>query len=100
MTKAIRFHQIGGSDVLKSESVDLPPPGAGEVRLRHTAIGVNFIDTYFRTGLYPSPLPAGLGKEVAGMVEALGDGVAGLAHPKRPPRLMKRWRPSRRTSTR
>ena len=79
MTKAIRFHQIGGSDVLKFESVDLPPPGAGEVRLRHTAIGVNFIDTYFRTGLYPSPLPAGLGKEVAGMVEALGDGVAGLA---------------------
>ena len=79
MTKAIRFHQTGGSDVLKFESVDLPPPGPGEVRLRHTAIGVNFIDTYFRTGLYPSPLPAGLGKEVAGVVEALGDGVSGLA---------------------
>ena len=78
MTKAIRFHQTGGSDVLKFETVDVPPPGAGEVRLRHTAIGVNFIDTYFRTGLYPSPLPAGLGKEVAGVVEALGEGVTGL----------------------
>ena len=78
MTKAIRFHQTGGSDVLKYEDITLAPPGAGEVRLRHTAIGVNFIDTYHRSGLYPVPLPSGLGKEVAGVVEALGEGVTGL----------------------
>lgn len=79
MTKAIRFHQTGGTDVLKFEAIDLPPPAAGEVRLRHTAIGVNFIDTYFRSGLYPTPLPSGLGKEVAGVIEALGEGVTGFA---------------------
>ncbi len=78
MTKAIRFHQTGGSDVLKLEDITLPPPGAGEVRLKHTAIGVNFIDTYHRSGLYPVPLPSGLGKEVAGVVDALGEGVSGL----------------------
>jgi len=78
MTKAIRFHQTGGSDVLKYEDVILPPPAAGEVQLRHTAIGVNFIDTYHRSGLYPVPLPSGLGKEVAGVVEALGGGVTGF----------------------
>ena len=79
MTKAIRFHQTGGTEVLKFETIDLPPPAAGEVRLRHTAIGVNFIDTYFRSGLYPTPLPSGLGKEVAGVIEALGEGVTGFA---------------------
>jgi len=79
MTKAIRFHQTGGSDVLQYESIDLPPAAAGEVRVRHTAVGVNFIDTYFRSGLYPAPLPSGLGKEMAGVVEALGDGVTGFA---------------------
>jgi NADPH2:quinone reductase len=78
MTKAIRFHQTGGSDVLTYEDITLAPPGAGEVRLRHAAIGVNFIDTYHRSGLYPVPLPSGLGKEVAGVVEALGEGVTGL----------------------
>ena len=78
MTKAIRFHQTGGSDVLKLEDITLPPPGAGEVRLKHTAIGVNFIDTYHRSGLYPVPLPSGLGKEVAGVVDELGEGVSGL----------------------
>lgn len=78
MTKAIRFHQTGGSDVLQYEDITLAPPAAGEVRLRHTAIGVNFIDTYHRSGLYAVPLPSGLGKEVAGVVEALGDGVTGL----------------------
>jgi NADPH2:quinone reductase len=76
--RAIRFHQTGGSDVLKLESIELPPPGKGEVRLRHTAIGVNFIDTYHRSGLYPVPLPSGLGKEAAGVVEALGEGVTEL----------------------
>ncbi len=78
MTKAIRFHQTGGSEVLKYEDITLPPPGTGDVRLKHTAIGVNFIDTYHRGGLYPVPLPSGLGKEVAGVVEALGEGVTGL----------------------
>jgi NADPH2:quinone reductase len=75
MTKVIRFHQPGGSDVLTLEDITLPPPAAGEVRLRHTAIGVNFIDTYHRSGLYPLPLPAGLGSEAAGVVEAVGEGV-------------------------
>jgi NADPH2:quinone reductase len=78
MTRAIRFHQTGGSDVLRFERIDLPPPSPGEVRLRHTAVGVNFIDTYFRSGLYPTPLPSGLGKEAAGVVEALGEGVTSL----------------------
>jgi NADPH2:quinone reductase len=76
--RAIRFDQTGGSDVLKLETIALPPPAAGEVRLRHTAIGVNFIDTYHRSGLYPVPLPSGLGKEAAGVVEALGEGVTEL----------------------
>src|SRR5881394_3821239 len=75
MTKAIRFHQTGGSDVLKLEEIELPPPGPGEARVRHTAIGVNFIDTYHRSGLYPVPLPSGLGKEMAGVVEQIGSGV-------------------------
>jgi NADPH:quinone reductase len=75
---AIRFDKTGGSDVLKLETIELPAPGKGEVRLRHTAIGVNFIDTYHRSGLYPVPLPSGLGKEAAGVVEALGEGVTEL----------------------
>ncbi len=76
--KAIRFAQTGGPEVLDYVDVDLPPPGPGQVRVRHTAIGVNFIDTYHRSGLYPAPLPATLGGEAAGMVEALGEGVTGL----------------------
>ena len=75
MTKAIRFEKTGGSDVLQYVDVQLPPPPAGEVRVKHTAIGVNFIDTYHRTGLYALPLPSGLGSEAAGVVEAIGDGV-------------------------
>jgi len=75
MTKAIRFHQTGGSDVLKYEDITLAPPAAGEVRVRNTAIGVNFIDTYHRTGLYPLPMPATPGMEAAGVVEAVGEGV-------------------------
>jgi NADPH2:quinone reductase len=74
-THAIRIHEFGGPEVLRFEEVDLPEPTAGEVRIRHTAIGLNFIDTYFRTGLYPSALPAGLGSEAAGVVEAVGPGV-------------------------
>lgn len=76
--KAIRFSQTGGPEVLKYEDVELPPPGPGQVRVRHTAIGVNFIDTYHRSGLYKLPLPSGLGSEAAGVVEALGDGVSTL----------------------
>jgi NADPH2:quinone reductase len=74
-THAIRIHEFGGPEVLRFEEVDLPEPTAGEVRIRHTAIGLNFIDTYFRTGLYPSALTAGLGSEAAGVVEAVGPGV-------------------------
>lgn len=73
------MHETGGPDVLTWDEVDLPAPGPGEVRLRHTAIGLNFIDTYHRTGLYPVPLPAVLGTEAAGVVEELGEGVTGLA---------------------
>lgn len=75
MTAAIRIAQTGGPDVLRLELVELAPPQAGEVRVRHRAIGVNFIDIYHRTGLYKLPLPSGLGLEAAGEVEAVGPGV-------------------------
>jgi len=74
-TGAIRFEKFGGPEVLRFLPVELPEPGAGEVRLRHTAIGLNFIDTYHRTGLYPVALPSGLGSEAAAVVEAIGSGV-------------------------
>jgi NADPH2:quinone reductase len=76
MTHAIRFHKAGGPEVLAYEDVTLPPPGAGEARVRHTAVGVNYIDTYHRSGLYPVQLPSGIGGEAAGVVEALGSGVS------------------------
>ena len=79
MNHAIRFHRTGGPEVLQWEAVEPPPPGPGEVRLRHHAVGLNFIDTYHRSGLYPVPLPSGLGQEAAGVVEALGEGVAEFA---------------------
>jgi NADPH2:quinone reductase len=75
MVKAIRMNRTGGPEVLEYVDVELGAPGPGEARVRHEAIGVNFIDVYFRTGLYPQPLPGGLGKEAAGVVEAVGDGV-------------------------
>jgi len=78
MTKAIRMHAFGGTDALKWQDVGLGAPGMGEVLVRHTAIGLNFIDTYHRTGLYPLPLPATPGLEAVGVVEAVGDGVEGL----------------------
>ena len=78
MTKAIRVHETGGPEVLSLEDVELGEPGAGEVRLRHTAIGLNYIDVYFRTGAYPAQLPFTPGFEAAGVVEAVGDGVTGL----------------------
>lgn len=77
-THAIRFSQTGSPDVLQLETLDLPAPGPGEVLLRHTVIGVNFIDTYHRSGLYPLPLPSGLGVEGAGVVEAIGPGVSSV----------------------
>ena len=76
--KAIRFEKPGSSDVLQFVDVDLPSPGKGQARVKQSAIGVNFIDTYHRTGLYPLPLPSGLGSEAAGTVEALGEGVSGF----------------------
>ena len=75
MIKAIRFEKTGGSDVLQYVDYDLPPPAKGQVQVRHSAIGVNFIDTYHRTGLYPLPLPSGLGSEAAGTVAAVGEDV-------------------------
>lgn len=76
MTKAIRIHQHGGPDVMCWEDIDIGDPAAGEVRLRHSAIGLNFIDVYMRSGLYPLPgFPAGIGLEAAGVIEALGDDV-------------------------
>ncbi|AYH42512.1 quinone oxidoreductase [Azoarcus sp. DN11] len=75
MAHAIRFHRTGGPEVLQWEMVDVGAPGAGEVTVRHHAIGLNYIDTYHRSGLYPMPLPSGLGVEGAGVVEAVGEGV-------------------------
>jgi NADPH2:quinone reductase len=78
-THAIRIHEFGGPEVLQYGEVDLPDPGPGDACIRHTAIGVNFIDTYHRSGLYPLPLPTGLGGEAAGVVEAVGEGVDEVA---------------------
>ena len=75
MTKAVRFHKTGGPEVLQLEDVQVGEPGQGQARVRHTAIGVNFIDTYQRSGLYPMQLPATAGNEGAGVVEAVGAGV-------------------------
>jgi NADPH2:quinone reductase len=74
-THAIRIHAYGGPDVLRYEEIDLADPAKGEARIRHSAIGLNFIDTYHRTGLYPMDLPTGLGSEAAGIIEAVGPGV-------------------------
>jgi len=79
MAHAIRMHEAGGPDVLRLEEVAVGNPGAGEVRLRHQAVGLNFADTYFRTGLYPVPLPNGIGVEGSGVVESVGQGVTNVA---------------------
>ncbi len=79
MTKAIRFHETGGPEVLRFETVEVGDPGPGQVRVRHTGIAVNFIDIYFRIGRYPAPLPNGLGSDAVGVVEAIGPGVTFLA---------------------
>lgn len=78
MSHAIRVHAVGGPEVLKWEAVEPPPPGPGEVQLEHRAIGLNFIDVYHRTGLYPLPLPFTPGQEGAGVVTAVGAGVTTL----------------------
>jgi len=75
MTKAIRIFKTGGPEVMEYVDVEVGEPGPGEARVRHHACGLNYIDVYFRTGLYPQPLPAGLGMEGAGVVEAVGSGV-------------------------
>jgi len=75
MPKAIRIHATGGPEVLRWEAVDVPAPAAGELRIRHTAIGLNYIDIYHRTGIYPVKLPAVIGSEAVGIVEAVGAGV-------------------------
>lgn len=72
MAKAIRIHRAGGPEEMRFEDVDVPAPVEGEVQVRHTAIGLNYIDVYDRTGLYPMPMPAGLGREAAGVVTAIG----------------------------
>ena len=78
MTHAIRIYENGGPEVLRLEELDPGKPAAGEVQIRHTAIGVNYIDVYDRSGLYPVSLPSGLGREAAGVVTALGRRVRGL----------------------
>src|SRR6186997_1433490 len=79
MAHAIRIHKAGGPEVLRWEEVTVGMPGPGQVRLRHEAVGLNFADTYFRAGLYPVPMPNGIGVEAAGTVESIGDGVTNVA---------------------
>src|SRR6202051_974499 len=78
MPNAIRIHQTGGPEVLQWESVAVGEPGPGEARVRHTAVGLNYIDTYHCSGLYKLPLPSGIGLEAAGVVEAVGPGVTDI----------------------
>jgi len=78
MVKAIRIHKTGGPDVMQWDDVEVGKPGPGQVRIKSTAVGLNYIDTYHRSGLYPLPLPAGIGMEGAGVVTELGEGVTGL----------------------
>lgn len=79
MVAAVRVHQVGGPEVLKYEEIQLADPGPGQVRIKTTAVGVNYIDTYFRSGLYPAPgLPFTVGNESAGVVTAVGKGVKGI----------------------
>jgi NADPH2:quinone reductase len=78
MPRAIRIHEAGGAEVMRLEEADVIEPGVGEVQVRHTAIGLNFIDVYDRSGLYPQQMPAGLGREAAGIVAAVGPKVRGF----------------------
>jgi NADPH2:quinone reductase len=78
MAQAIRFHRTGGPEVLELEETAVGKPGPGQVRLRHVAVGLNFADIYFRTGLYPAPLPSPIGTEGSGVVESVGEGVTSV----------------------
>ncbi len=78
-SKMIRFHETGGPEVLRLETAEVAAPAPGEAQIRHEAIGLNYIDTYHRSGLYPVPLPSGIGLEGAGVVEAVGEGVSAVA---------------------
>ncbi|WP_375395589.1 quinone oxidoreductase [uncultured Sphingomonas sp.] len=78
MTRVARIERTGGPEVIQWVDIDLPDPGEGEIRMRNTAVGLNFIDVYHRKGVYPISLPAGLGSEAAGVVEAVGSGVGGF----------------------
>ena len=81
MARAIRFHETGGPEVLKLETVEVGEPGPGQARVRHSYVAVNFIDIYFRTGRYPLPLPNGLGSDAVGVVEAVGAGRRPTSRP-------------------
>lgn len=78
MAKIVRFHEVGGPEVLRYEDATIGDPGPGQVRLQHGAVALNFADTYFRTGLYPTPLPSGMGSDACGTVTAVGEGVTAL----------------------
>jgi NADPH:quinone reductase len=78
MVKAIRFERTGGPEVLQCVDIELGAPAAGQVQVRHRAIGLNFIDCYYRSGLYPVTMPSGIGLEGSGVIEALGEGVKGF----------------------
>ena len=81
MSHAVRVHETGDASVMKWEEVNVADPAAGEVCLRHTAIGLNFIDIYFRAGTYPSPqLPFIPGLEAAGVIESIGENISGFDH--------------------
>ena len=79
MAHAFKFYETGAPEVMRWEEVTVGEPGAGEVRIRHVAVGLNYADIYFRTGLYPVPLPNGIGMEAAGIVEAVGEGVSHIS---------------------
>ena len=91
MARVAVIEKTGGPEVIQWAGRDLPPPGPGEVRMRQTAVGLNFIDTYHRSGLYPVPLPSGLGSEAAGVVEAGGEGVTACAVGDRVPSYGPGW---------
>ena len=78
MSKVVKLYETGGPEVLRFEDADVGAPGPGQVRIRHKAVGLNFSDTYFRSGFYPVPLPSGIGNEASGVVEAVGTGVTHL----------------------
>ena len=79
MAKAVRMYETGGPEVLRYEDIEVGDPGPGQVRIRHVAVGLNYADTYFRNGTYPMPLPAGMGVEASGVVQAVGEGVTNVA---------------------